>query len=51
LPIQHILKRQKAPLTPPSGLNCGEITYRRFRVTGSDPHRFDGGKDGIGCES
>jgi micrococcal nuclease len=38
------------PPAPPD-LDCGEITHRRFRVTGNDPHRFDGDKDGIGCES
>ncbi|MCV0373333.1 MAG: thermonuclease family protein [Nitrosarchaeum sp.] len=31
-------------------LDCGEIPYRNFRVTGSDPHKFDGDRDGIGCE-
>lgn len=37
---------------PPPDLDCGDISYRRFRVTGSDPHNFDGrDKDGIGCES
>ena len=36
---------------PPPDLDCGEIPYRRFRVVGSDPHRFDGDNDGIGCES
>jgi len=38
------------PPAPPD-LDCGEITHRRFRVTGSDPHGFDGDNDGIGCES
>jgi micrococcal nuclease len=37
--------------SPPPDLDCGDIPYRRFRVTGSDPHRFDGDHDGIGCES
>ena len=32
-------------------LDCGEIPHRRFTVVGSDPHRFDGDNDGIGCES
>lgn len=33
-------------------LNCGDISYRRFKViVGQDPHRFDGDKDGIGCEN
>jgi hypothetical protein len=36
---------------PPPDLDCGEIPYRRFRVVGSDPHRFDGDNDGVGCES
>ena len=35
----------------PPDLDCGEIPYKNFRVVGSDPHRFDGNKDGIGCES
>jgi len=38
------------PVYPPD-LDCGEIGYSNFKVTGSDPHRFDGDKDGIGCES
>ncbi|MBV7334622.1 thermonuclease family protein [Chloroflexi bacterium TSY] len=37
------------PPSPPD-LDCGEIPYRRFQVIGSDPHRFDGDNDGIGCE-
>lgn len=35
---------------PPPDLDCGQIPYRRFQVVGSDPHRFDGDNDGIGCE-
>ncbi|PJB98468.1 MAG: calcium-binding protein, partial [Nitrosopumilales archaeon CG_4_9_14_0_8_um_filter_34_10] len=34
----------------PPDLNCGDISYKNFRVVGNDPHRFDGDKDGIGCE-
>ena len=37
--------------SPPPDLDCGEIKYRRFKVLPPDPHRFDGDKDGIGCES
>ena len=37
--------------SPPPDLDCGEIPYKNFKVAGSDPHRFDGDKDGIGCES
>lgn len=36
---------------PPPDLDCGDIPYRRFKVVGADPHRFDGDRDGIGCES
>lgn len=36
---------------PPPDLDCPDITHRRFRVVGKDPHRFDRDKDGIGCES
>jgi micrococcal nuclease len=36
-------------------LDCGDIDARRFRVlwnvANPDPHRFDGDRDGIGCES
>lgn len=35
----------------PPDLNCGEISYRNFRVLPPDPHGLDGDKDGIGCES
>jgi len=36
---------------PPPDLDCGDIPFKRFKVLPSDPHRFDGDKDGIGCES
>jgi hypothetical protein len=36
---------------PPPDLDCGDIPYRNFKVVGSDPHRFDGDNDGIGCET
>jgi micrococcal nuclease len=40
---------------PPPDLDCGEIPYKRFRVIykvpNPDPHRFDGNKDGVGCET
>jgi len=35
----------------PPDLDCGEIEYSNFRVVQPDPHRFDGDKNGIGCES
>lgn len=37
--------------SPPPDLVCPQIGFRRFQVTGSDPHRFDGDNDGVGCES
>jgi hypothetical protein len=40
---------------PPPDLDCGDISYRDFRVrwdvADADPHRFDGNRDGFGCES
>lgn len=35
----------------PPDLDCRDIPYKKFRVLPPDPHRFDGDKDGIGCES
>ncbi|WP_287664323.1 hypothetical protein [Accumulibacter sp.] len=37
------------PPAPPD-LNCKDIPYKRFRVLQPDPHKFDGNKNGIGCE-
>ncbi len=34
----------------PPDLDCSDIPYRNFRALPPDPHRFDGDKDGIGCE-
>jgi len=36
---------------PPPDLDCGDITFRRFRVLAPDPHHFDLDHDGVGCES
>ena len=36
---------------PPPDLDCGDISHKKFTVLQPDPHRFDGDKDGIGCES
>jgi hypothetical protein len=40
---------------PPPDLDCGDNSYRDFRVrwdvADPDPHRFDGNGDGVGCES
>lgn len=38
------------PPRPPD-LDWGEIPHRNFSVLPPDPHRFDGDKDGIGCEA
>jgi micrococcal nuclease len=39
----------------PPDLDCGQVAFKRFRVIYTvpdpDPHRFDGDRDGIGCES
>ena len=35
---------------PEPDLDCGEISYRRFKVLPPDPHGFDSDGDGIGCE-
>lgn len=35
---------------PPPDLDCAQTPFRRFRVIGSDPHRFDDDRDGVGCE-
>jgi micrococcal nuclease len=35
---------------PPPDLDCGDIPDRGFRVLPPDPHRFDGDRDGVGCE-
>jgi len=32
-------------------LDCGDIPQKNFEVLQPDPQRFDGDKDGIGCES
>ena len=34
----------------PPDLDCGQIVFRRFVVLPPDPHRFDGNRDGVGCE-
>lgn len=34
----------------PPDLDCADVPYTNFVVTGSDPHGFDGDDDGRGCE-
>jgi hypothetical protein len=40
---------------PPPDLNCADVSERNFRVRfdvpDPDPHRFDGNRDGVGCEN
>jgi micrococcal nuclease len=36
---------------PPPDRDCKDVPYRNFPVVGADPHRFDGNRDGRGCES
>lgn len=36
--------------SPPHDLDCVDIPHRNFTVLQPDPHRFDGNKDGVGCE-
>lgn len=38
------------PRYPPD-LDCGEVSFRRFRVLPPDPHGFDRDGDGVGCET
>ena len=38
------------PKSEVGDLDCPDIGYKRFRVIGNDPHRFDADNDGIGCE-
>lgn len=38
------------PPAPPD-LNCSDVHARDFMVKAPDPHRLDGDKDGVGCES
>jgi len=35
---------------PPPDLDCIDIPFINFKVTGSDPHNLDGDHDGIACE-
>jgi micrococcal nuclease len=35
----------------PPDLDCADVPFTNFQVTGSDPHDFDGDSDGVGCET
>ena len=36
--------------SPPPDLDCADVSARRFRVVGTDVHRFDSDGDGVACE-
>ena len=36
---------------PPPDLDCGDIDQKDFTVHQPGPHRFDGNRDGRGCEN
>ena len=36
---------------PPPDLDCRDVPFHDFRVLPPDPHHFDGGGDGVGCET
>lgn len=38
------------PLHPPD-LDCGDISFKNFKVNSPDPHNFDTDNDGVGCEN
>jgi micrococcal nuclease len=35
----------------PPDIDCSDVPHKRFKVVGTDPHGFDGDRDGIGCET
>ncbi|HEU0303295.1 MAG TPA: thermonuclease family protein [Gaiellaceae bacterium] len=35
----------------PPDLDCADVPHKRFKVVGTDPHGFDGDRDGVGCET
>jgi micrococcal nuclease len=35
----------------PPDLDCDDVPHKRFKVVGTDPHGFDGDRDGVGCET
>lgn len=37
--------------SPPPDLDCADVRFKNFAVRPPDPHRFDGDRDGYGCES
>jgi hypothetical protein len=39
------------PKSEVGDLDCKDVSVKRFKVVGADPHGFDRDNDGIGCES
>ncbi len=35
----------------PPDLDCADVSEKGFKVVGTDPHGFDGDRDGVGCET
>ena len=35
----------------PPDLDCDDVPAKGFKVIGTDPHGFDGDRDGVGCET
>jgi micrococcal nuclease len=35
----------------PPDLDCADVPAKGFKVVGTDPHGFDGDRDGVGCET
>jgi micrococcal nuclease len=35
----------------PPDLDCSDVPQKGFKVVGTDPHGFDGDRDGVGCET
>ena len=44
------IQDKSIPSSPPD-LDCKDIPQKKFTVLQPDPHRFDGDKNGVGCES
>ena len=32
-------------------MDCADVPAEGFKVVGTDPHGFDGDRDGVGCET
>ncbi|MCT7971232.1 excalibur calcium-binding domain-containing protein [Laspinema olomoucense] len=50
LPILLVIHQTQQIPPYPSDLNYSNISQLGFRLTGTDTHKFDRDKDGVGCE-